>query len=469
MSDQKRFWEGLVYPEGPINEECSFAKIDDEHGFYEHCLTIKSFYSDSQELISELEVIVFVNEECIDYIKRKSIYCESSLFLLARIRDMFLREKMVAAEYNSSKEYKFAEKDKHSNAIIYFIVNAKVYFSTGNPTILIANYANTHIKDQINIRIDQFISKYKFSPLREKLIKQFYYETNVENQLKFKQEQEKALKNLEESSCAKHIYIDETGDLSQKNEDSFYAICSVILDAEKILSVREDLLKIQKKYWPQSPNKIHFTKLANPQRRNKLEKVAKEFLNVLKKNLGKSTIMIIPNIYFLKYLLRCESDMNSNEERPISTDFSILLSKEKNGVNNKILEISIEEIISHLILCSLKKGISYNIIHDRKNKPWMNDALKFGFEHSREYLCEITSNIYGLSIVPEMNFQTIPSKEEPCLWLSDWLAWEIGNLLRGGTATDAFIGAQDIIEDIIVYDEEGKKTNYNFSSDQKNI
>lgn len=76
--------------------------------------------------------------------------------------------------------------------------------------------------------------------------------------------------------------------------------------------------------------------------------------------------MVIPNIYFLKYLLRCESDMNSNEERPISTDFSILLSEEKNGVNNKILEISIEEIISHLILGSLKKGISYNIIHDRK-------------------------------------------------------------------------------------------------------
>jgi hypothetical protein len=86
----------------------------------------------------------------------------------------------------------------------------------------------------------------------------------------------------------------------------------------------------------------------------------------------------------------------------------------------------------------------------------MNNALEVGFQKGIETARKHAETFFGIAVVPTMKFAVADSENEPCLWLSDWLANELRAWFHHQPLSSAFEMAKVNMR-FVGFDEHGVK------------
>jgi hypothetical protein len=230
-------------------------------------------------------------------------------------------------------------------------------------------------------------------------------------------------------------FIDESGDIGLKKPGSLYITTATVFDSRDLPAVRTELRQIITDNWDGTqPDELHFSKIPKSKRPAVLSALA----SCLADHHGRVVVSTGQKDNFLTHLLRCEAEHRRDEETPIITHWPDVLVDTNGQTGRMMLMLLVEDLIAHVGAQALHEGASLAVCHDRKHKEWMNDALSEGFERSRSTIPHIAEVIYGKALCPQLSFKLEHSPAEPCLWLSDWVAWEAGRWARGKALSSAF-------------------------------
>lgn len=318
---------------------------------------------------------------------------------------------------------------------IEITMGAEVLIDTGGITVVhLVNYANTHLLDQLG---EIFKQNPDSKPPAEYLAtkKREFYEGLKREKTEQHHRQLKNLKDRRTIGGEYVVFMDETGDLGFRNNPTEY-VCAAFMVARKDLSEFQIAMKaiISKTWLNTAPAELHFTSITPRKRQAVLKEVGACF-----SKFGVETLCYIvqkPN-FFLN-LLRGEAESRRTEEKPIVTNIADKLADPDGHVGRKMLAAIIEEIVIHIGIDAVDNGFTLEFFHDRKRNDWMNQALEKGFQRGNETLKLYSEEMYGKSIVPTMSFGVVNSEQEPGVWVSDWLCWELGNWLRTNSWSDEF-------------------------------
>jgi hypothetical protein len=225
---------------------------------------------------------------------------------------------------------------------------------------------------------------------------------------------------------ARHVrvFIDESGDIGFREIDDVYVFAPVIVPDEHYDSVAEGLRSMRAKHWSANPPaEIHMAKVSESKR----TAIRADFANLIVENDIQIIGCTIGKRAFIKHLFRCHAVARRSEEYPLDLTWLDLIGDRSYRLQATTLATTVEIVILHLAIDFLTTGTSAVFTHDRKHRQWMNDALNAGFERGMSEARKLATAVFGLDIAPKLNFSVVDSKDEPCLWLSDW----ISNELRG--------------------------------------
>lgn len=249
------------------------------------------------------------------------------------------------------------------------------------------------------------------------------------------------------------LFADESGDPGFKDWFSSYITVVCCIEEDKVPLVRKDLNALLKKHWPSPPPEIHFSKISKEKR----EALTVDLAQCIKEHGIKVYCFEAIKVNYLKYLVRCEAELNKDDETPVKTNIIEMTKDAKANVIFNFLSLSIEEIVGHIGSEALSAARNVHIIHDRKHRSWMNEAIEGGVKKGAELIRSFSEGKYGHKIAPTINCEIKPSHQEPCLWLSDWIANEVGNWNKGvefSPALESCIGSFIFIG----YDQAGIKS-----------
>lgn len=256
MEFKKTFWDDVVQPTGEVDENCTFESIESDRGLYAHCLKIRELSYKTGSLISEVKAFIHVDDGAAKFIEKQSIFSDPRLFLLERIREVFMSQKIVAAGLGCPEITKMASRDSARNAISYIEIHAEVFFPTGDPSIPVANYCNTHIRDQMRKVCEVNPSAKPLESVVISRVAEIIEDRQVKNAALLLA-RKKANEALPEAISSVNLFIDETGDISYKSANEFYGVCGTTIKTEKLDVVRSKLRAVVAKHWSQAP--IDFT------------------------------------------------------------------------------------------------------------------------------------------------------------------------------------------------------------------
>jgi hypothetical protein len=201
----------------------------------------------------------------------------------------------------------------------------------------------------------------------------------------------------------------------------------VIIREPRLDETRSEIRKVIADNWRGSaPAELHFSGIPAAKLAGVTEALAEIFL----REVDDAVCMGGINLDFCRHLLRCEAEFNRAKERPIQTNIADLLADKGSHPGRKLLILTSEELITHVGIDSLVRGSSLKVVHDRKHRQWMNEALQKSFDRSQQSIRLVASELYGQELCPSMSFTVAASETDSCLWLSDWIAWEFGAWLR---------------------------------------
>lgn len=248
-------------------------------------------------------------------------------------------------------------------------------------------------------------------------------------------------------------FMDESGDLGFRDLNTYFLYTACGTGISAATSMGAALREILDSEWGKTkPNELHFSKIRESKRAKILEKVTVCF----ESHGGTAICYSMLKRELLKYFLRCEAETRRLEEEPIITNLFDLFGKRENNPGSYFLSLCAQEMSVFLGTQCMLRGQDLEIVHDRKHRSWMNDALTKGFERAQVDLNAISLDVFGASVDVNSTFRLEDSKDEPCLWISDWIGWEVGRWLRGEELSEPMIRALQSVR-LITFDHYGQK------------
>ncbi len=420
-------------------------------------LTIEESWSEGKEMIARITATTHLDEEGQRFVAKHPLWSKDCRpFLLWQIYEAFWQLKLMEADFGAPKVFKVGLQDSKRNSLTVVTITAEVFYDgKGSPAIHLPNYANTHIYDQL-AKIYETNPDARPSPDWMDQTKERILREHAKAELKITRERELRLRARPVNNDPVTLFIDETGDLGFKSGEHFYINCGVLVKDSRLDATRDAIRNVIASNWRGSvPQELHFSSMPA----SKFVAVSDALAEIFLREVDDAICLSAINLDFCRYLLRCEAEFNRTQERPIQTNIAELLADENSHPGRKLLILTTEELIAHIGVDCLVAGSNLSVVHDRKHRNWMNQALEKGFERSKSAIQLTSSQIYDHKLCPSMQFNRVPSETEPCLWLSDWVAWEFGAWMRGAKLSAAFEKAKRKIR-FLGFGERGKKVQF---------
>jgi hypothetical protein len=284
------------------------------------------------------------------------------------------------------------------------------------------NLANTHVLDQLSAFYQQNPTA---TPRQERIELVMSEErTRQEKALQeHRREQQERASLVPAQSGRSWVFIDESGDPGVKNLHSVYVFSAVLVPDAVAETVRAELRAVLRR-WPQNaPAEIHMTAAPEALRPAVMDDLAKV---IIRHNL-RVVVFVVHKWYLVKNLLRRHAEARRADDNPLTLPWEEYLKNPAYRFRFNFLSVMIQEVVSHLSLDFTLRGYAGDFRHDRKHVPWMNDALRHGFTTGLQLAAHDADVIFGKNLVPASTFDIADSHAEPCLWLSDWISWEMRN------------------------------------------
>jgi len=345
--------------------------------------------------------------------------------MLQFIYAAFWRLKTIDAGFREPHIKEVYINDAASGSTAHLLIASEVFFDTGSPVVLLANYANVHLVDQLDACIEEGWLQTPLSDYMDKV--RWLRGVWLAGSNSIDKQFEPQSGSTEAPKVS--LFIDETGDLGFRKPGHFYAIFGVAIADSRLELLREKLRAILAEFWPgpTQPKEMHFSKVREPKREQLIEKISRIFREFVECG----NCFVTPNFAFLFHLIRAEVEHFRDEERPSKTVIADLLASPDGHVGNRLLMLATEDLISTMIIENLLSATNVSVIHDRKRSEWMNEAIRDGYSAALDNVATFLQVTKSTLSPPITSFSIFDSESEPCIWLCDWLGWELGAWLRG--------------------------------------
>lgn len=454
MEHKEIYWKGVTQPRGKWHEGCELVPIPTKTGLPDFRLQIWMEDASSGQHLTRLTISVHPDEEVWSHYLNHPLWkCDPRPLVIESLREVMWKVKLCRAEPESPFQIKMAVQYRQGGTI-NMILKAEVLYDSGGSTILhLVNYANTHL-------LDLHKKLFRQIPNAKPILKHFIrlkaeYDAELEARHSLRREEKKKLLSSRPTNTGElAVFIDESGDIGLRTPVELYISTATVLPSTNLHTVRDELKSIIVDNWPgnSQPNELHFSKIPE----TKLPSVLSAMASCLCNNAGYVTVSTGRKDNFLFHLLRCEAENRRTEDTPVVTHWSDVLESPDSQAGRMMLTLLAEDLVTHVGIQALQKGKSLRLCHDRKHKEWMNEALSDGFERSKTAIAAAAEMSYGTRLYPEMSFELRHSQDEPCLWLSDWISWEVGRWFHGESLSSAF-GKCAKMMTFLHYDDIGTK------------
>jgi hypothetical protein len=430
-----------------IYESCQTFQKSKQLDVLDHLLEINFIHVPTKKVLKRVRFYVSADEALAAYIKTHPTFQKGCwpLGLLA-IRDWCWKIKFVEVEKTKMIEGGAVDPN-------FGTTHLRAEFDSldgENWLVPLINLANTHIMDQLR----QFYEdEPKALPTPERIVIGLEHLSNKaqENAKSFAAQQEKNRQSIQKTEKRVWVFIDESGDPGFKETEEVYIYTSVIVPEESYGALKATLLSLLKKHWNnQPPSEIHFSKINEPRR----GAVQVDLSDAILAHNVRIICFVANKWPFLKHLLREHTAAREGEELPLDVIWQEITSNKDYYLQFNFLSSCMEDAISELAIELIQSGTAASFIHDRKHKPWMNDALQNGFEKGIETASNEAQAFFGAPLKPNVTFSTVDSKDEPCLWLGDWISNEVRHWCLHEKVSPAFMKTQDSMS-FVGYDSEG--------------
>lgn len=152
MADDYRevFWKGVTQIDVDIYEECLFIPIPSDPEYPEFEFRVSSKNGNTGEVVSRLSIRVRADAEIWNYIQKHPLWHKDPRpLLLVTIYDLLWRIKLAPTHVGEPFKRSFAL-GAIQGGMIYAEIVAEVFVDFGGVHVIhLANYANTHVLDQL--------------------------------------------------------------------------------------------------------------------------------------------------------------------------------------------------------------------------------------------------------------------------------------------------------------------------------
>ena len=458
MADYQRevFWRGVRQIEADIYERCWFHPIIRQDGYPDFEFEVREENDKTGELIHIVSIRLGADEEIWEYIEKHPLWGKDPrLLFLMNVFDVLWKVKIIPTEVNSPFQTKIVLKPLQGGTVNVEI-RAEVFIDFGGVHIIsVVNYANTHVRDQVDAVMKD--NPAAIPDAYVKSVKERFFNDHIDAK-RLKQKQQRRRLKKRKRSQLKHermkVFLDESGDIGFRSLKEPYILTAYVLPASECYAVEQDLKGLLQRHWKTPPQELHFNKIPA----SKIMPVQVEIAKCFSSRRGICISVIGHKPGFLAYLLRCEAESRKAEEKPVTTNWAYLLDKSPTGLARATLILILEELLVHLGTETLDFQTSMEIFHDLKHRNWMNDALKTAFQRSRTATKVYVKDLYGQELSFTRTFKLVESQNQPCLWIPDWISWELAKWYRGQKWSQYFENCFDKISFITFDHVMGKLT-----------
>ncbi len=284
------------------------------------------------------------------------------------------------------------------------------------------NLANTHVLDQLKAFYETNPKAAPQTARIDTVLAEHFAKQEKARQYHRREQQERA-SVVPPQSGRSWVFIDESGDPGVKNLHSVYVFTAVLVPDSAAATVREELLAVLHR-WPNNPPpEVHLTAVPEALR----PAVTDDLARVISRHDLRVIGFVVNKWHFVKNLLRRHAEARRQDDNPLPVNWEEYVKNPTYRFRFNFLSVMIQEVVSHLSLDFTLKGYAGDFRHDRKHIQWMNDALRHGFTTGLQLAAQDADVIFGKNLVPASTFDIIDSHTEPCLWLADWISWEMRN------------------------------------------
>lgn len=450
------FWNGVTQPVGDLYERCFFRPLNQDSVCpdFEFSVTVED--GRTSTAINRVVIVTRIDEGVRRHIRSHPLWSKDCRpFILMNIQELMWSLKLLRTEFGnpSKKEIGFSFKQ---GGILYFDITAEVFVDFGGSHIVqLINYANTHVLDQLKAVYedhpaatpsDQYVETFKQNFFREQRNKKI--EEKRKQKLRLKTRQRKQVKPVPNS-----VFVDESGDIGFQSTGQPYIINAYVVPSVATTALRQELTGIIAKHWSANPpRELHFNKVPESKIVGVIADIAKSFQSYP----GTCICYLGEKGGFLSYLLRCEAENRKLLEKPIITNWAYTLNESSSVAGRAMLILFLEEVLTQIAVETVDLQSPMEIYHDRKHRNWMNEALEIGFRRSDAAIDSYSLEAYGKRLPLFRKFKVIDSSAEPCLWVSDWICWELSNWVKGQKWSNEFESCLGKIQ-FITFNDLGKK------------
>jgi hypothetical protein len=453
MSNSNHIWKEVVPLPGPHYERCSLVPIKGKGELPDFLFRINTEHGQGGPLLLSVELFLRPDSGLWRFANNHPQWKKDVRpLLLMLVQDIFWKFKILDCGKEPLKIRGRNADPKHQGGLDFELVARRFCEGDDATLVSLANYTNTHVIDQLQAVYAQNPSV-RWTEERAAEIKAKFYEDFAEKKQRSELQRKERLSRWTRSAQKQIYFIDESGDLGFRdlNAHFLYTACGTEFSAS--MSMGAALQEILDSEWGRTkPNELHFNKIPESKRARIFTRVADCF----EFHGGTAICYAMPKRELLKYFLRCEAETRRLEEQPIITNLFDLFSRRENHPGSYFLSLCAQEMSVFLGTQCVLRGQDFEIVHDRKHWGWMNEALTKGFERAKDDLNAISLDIFGASVEVNSSFRLEDSKDQPCLWISDWIGWEVGRWLRGEELSEAMKRALQAIR-IITFDGYGQK------------
>lgn len=429
-NDREVFWKGVKQIEADVDEHCRFDPIDNGSQFPNYRFEVRTEYARTNDLVSLISIQLKPDQELWQYIITHPQWRKDPrLLLLMNIYEILWKLKLFPTELNQPFQTEIIIKPLQGGTLEVAIV-AEVFIDFGGVHVISAvNYANTHVRDQVDAVIKQNPDAAPTAEYSQYVLRRTQ-NARIDAKRQKAKEQRRQLKARQKSNASREpvkIFIDESGDIGFKSLNEPYVLTAYAIPASAAKPVEDYLTRILANNWATPPRELHFNKVPA----TKLASVQAAIAQCLRYNGARCVSVIGHKSGFLAYLLRCEAETRRIEEKPIITNWAYLLERSPTGLARATLILILEELLVHLATETLDIQTTTLITHDQKHRDWMNEALKIAFKRSQAAIKNYSVEMYGRELPLVRSFKIADSAKEPSLWVCDWICWELARWCKG--------------------------------------
>jgi hypothetical protein len=459
------YWPGITPWTGTHYEECIFDPIYRFPGsFPDWKFSLLTYDRPGGQLLCEFHLELDLNPAAQHYILNHPRWKKDMRpLILWVIREILLNVKIVDAEYGVEEKKSCGLEDAKRGVVFEGRLWTKKHVEQEDVTwIHVCNYANTHIRDSL----DQIFAKSPGSvPTGDDIrqTRQFFRDQHEQQQAERARRQEAARITRRLGTQSLSIFVDESGDTGFK-AGGIYVSTAVCIPTEEVGKVRAALRHVLELCWFRQnlPPELHFAKMGSA----KQDRVARLMAKIVRRLNCRVLTYIIPKQPFLRRLSRSEAEFHRERAEPIHIHWNDLLVSNKTAASNWLLSYLLDETISHIVIANLDDLAEVRIIHDRKLYPWQTQAMEQGAVLARQTVEGYVREFYGDDTAPLIHMEHQASELEPCLWLADWIGWEIQRSLRDGGVSPNLVAVFPKTTSLVI-DTEGVKAEVDLQTEKR--